>query len=115
MNNKLGEFIKNNIKKYLNKHKEKKKSDVIRELGISTQYLNDIENGKRVPSSNLMKKMINVLNLDEKARIELFDLASESHKERKIPADIEEFILNSKEAKKKIRNLIEMEKKHESN
>lgn len=106
MSNKLGGFVKNNIEKYLDIHKEKKKSDIIREFGISTQYLNDIENGKRTPSARLMKKMISILNLDEKAKIELFDLASESHKEKKIPADIEEFILNNKDAKKKIRDLI---------
>ena len=110
MNNNLGEFIKNKMEKYLEKHKEKKKADLIREFGITTQYLNDIENSKRVPSSNLMKKMIDILELDEKSRIKLFDLASESHNKKKVPADIEEFILNNSEAKKKIRKLItEME------
>ena len=107
MNNNLGGFIKIKIDNYLEKHNKKKKADI-----ITTQYLNDIENSKRVPSSKLMKKMIDILELDEKSRIELFDLASESHNKKKVPADIEEFILNNSEAKKKIRKLItEMEGK----
>lgn len=110
MNN-LGTFIKDKITKYCKENKLKK-ADLIRKFGITTQYLNDIENGKRVPSADLMKKMIKVLNFDEENKIVLFDLASESHKEKKIPADIEDFILNNKEAKKKIRKLIgEMEEK----
>ena len=37
MNNNLGEFIKNKIEKYLEKHKEKKKADLIRDFAITTQ------------------------------------------------------------------------------
>mgnify|MGYP000416325524 CR=1 FL=1 len=107
MNTNLGDFIKNKIDKYLEKHNEKIKADLIREFGITTQYLNDIENNKRVPSSKLMKKMIEVLKLDNNSKIKLYDLASESHKIRKIPADIEEYILCNKDAKEKIRKLIQ--------
>lgn len=106
MENKLGEFIRKKIKIYLDNNKGKKKSDLIKELNITTQYLNDIENNKRVPSANLMKKMIDVLGINNNEKIELYDLASESHKDKKIPADIEEYILNNKEAKNKIRKLI---------
>ena len=65
-----------------------------------------MENGKRVPSSNLMKSMITVLELSEQEQIELYDLASESHKIKKVPADIEEFIIENKNAKEEIRKLM---------
>lgn len=106
MESKLGEFIRNKIKVYLENNKGKKKSDLIKELNITTQYLNDIENNKRVPSASLMKKMISILGINNKEKIELYDLASASHKDKKIPADIEEYILNNKDAKTKIRKLI---------
>lgn len=111
MNNRLGDFVKNKVNIVIEKDK-KKKAEIIRELSITTQYLNDIENGKRIPSSNLMKKMVEVFKLDEKETIELYDLASECHKDKKVPADIEEFIVNNKNAKTKIRKLMsEMEDK----
>ena len=109
MNNKLGDFIKRKINNVIKKD-NKKKADIIRELSITTQYLNDIENGKRLPSSILMKKMVEVFNLNDKEKIELYDLASECHKDKKIPVDIEDFIVNNKNAKTKIRKLMnEME------
>ena len=109
MNNKLGDFIKRKINNVIKKD-NKKKADIIRELSITTQYLNDIENGKRIPSSILMKKMVEVFNLNDKEKIELYDLASECHKDKKIPVDIEDFIVNNKNAKTKIRKLMnEME------
>lgn len=111
MDNRLGEFIKNKINIVI-ENNNKKKSEIIRELSITTQYLNDIENGKRIPSAKLMKRMIKVLGFDGKETIELYDLASECHKDKKVPADIEEFILNNKNAKDKIRALMnEMEVK----
>lgn len=111
MDNRFGDFIKKKINVVIEKD-NKKKSEIIRELSITTQYLNDIENGKRIPSSKLMKKMIEVLKLDEKDTIQLYDLASECHKDKKIPADIEEFIISNKAAKKSIRKLMsEMEEK----
>ena len=109
MNNKLVDFIKRKINNVIKKD-NKKKADIIRELSITTQYLNDIENGKRIPSSILMKKMVEVFNLNDKEKIELYDLASECHKDKKIPVDIEDFIVNNKNEKTKIRTLMnEME------
>lgn len=106
MENKLGDFIREKIKLHLDKNKGKKKADLIKELNITTQYLNDIENNKRVPSASLMKKMIDVLDINNNEKIELYDLASVCHKDKKIPVDIEEYILNNKDAKNKIRKLI---------
>lgn len=105
MKNELGNYLKEKIKKYASDNNIKK-SEIIRKLEITTQYLNDIENGKRVPSATLMKKMIEILEFNEMEKIKLYDLASISHKSKKIPADIEEFILNNKAATKKIRKLI---------
>ena len=102
---KLGDFIRKKIDRKV-KSTNQKKSDIIKSLGITNQYLHDMENGKRVPSSNLMKSMITVLELNEQEQIELYDLASESHKIRKVPADIEEFIIENKNAKEEIRKLM---------
>ncbi len=105
MSDKLEEFIKKKIDRKLYVS-HKKRADLIRELGITSQYLYDLENGKRVPSANLMKKMIMVLDLSKQEQIELYDLASESHKSKKIPADIEEYIITNNKAKDEIRKLI---------
>lgn len=111
MYEKLGNFIKKKVDRKVSKSK-KKKADIISELNIKTQYLHDLENGKRTPSPELMKKMISILNLDKNEQIELYDLVCDCHKNKKIPADIEEFIIGNKEAKEKIRKMI-YEKKSE--
>ena len=111
MDNRFGDFIKKKVSVAIDKD-NKRKAEIIRELSITTQYLNDIENGKRIPSSKLMKKMIEVFKLDQNETIQLYDLASECHKDKKVPADIEDFIVNNKSAKSKIRKLMsEMEDK----
>ncbi|MCI8545451.1 MAG: hypothetical protein HFH09_04405 [Bacilli bacterium] len=111
MNGKLGEFIKKKVDRKVDAS-DKKRADIIRDFGITPQYLHDLENGKRVPSANLMKTMIMVLGLSDKEQIELYDLASESHKSKKIPADIEAYIIENDNVKRKIRKMISsMEKK----
>lgn len=105
MNDKLGRFIKKKVDRKV-ETSNKKRADIIREFGITTQYLYDMENGKRVPSSSLMKTMITILELSDQEQIELYDLASESHKSKKIPADIEEYIITNDDAKDEIRKLI---------
>lgn len=105
MIDKLGEFIKKKVDRKINTSK-KNKTQITKEFGITSQYLHDIENGKRVPSASLMKTMIDVLGLSEKEQIELYDLASESHKTKRIPADIEEYIIENDGAKNEIRKLI---------
>jgi len=112
MNEKLAEFIKKKIDKKVNKP-VKTKADIISDLGITTQYLHDLENGKRTPSPDLMKKMITTLNLNEKEQIQLYDLVCDCHKSKKIPADIEEYILENEDAKEKIRKLIAESKQKE--
>lgn len=105
MNAKLAEFIKKKVDRKISKS-TKTKANVISDLGITTQYLHDLENGKRTPSPDLMKKMIAVLNLNEKEQIQLYDLVCDCHKSKKIPADIEEYIISNEDAKEKIRKII---------
>lgn len=112
MNDKLAVFIKKKVDMKVNKTK-RTKTDIINDLGITNQYLHDLENGKRTPSPNLMKKMIVILNLNEKEQIQLYDLVCDCHKSKKIPADIEEYILENDEAKEKIRKLIAESKQRE--
>ena len=105
MTNKLGKFIKDKVDRTVS-NTDKRKANIINALNIKTQYLYDLENGKRTPSPDLMKKMIEILNLDEKEQIELYDLVCDCHKNKKIPADIEEYIIENEEAKDKIRKII---------
>lgn len=112
MTNKLGKFIKNKVDRTV-KTSNKRKANIINDLNIKTQYLYDLENGKRTPSPDLMKKMIEVFDLNEEEQIELYDLVSESHKTKKIPADIEEYIIENENAKNEIRKLISKNKSKE--
>lgn len=105
MYEKLGNFIKKKVDRKVNKS-NKKKADIVKDLDIKTQYLHDLENGKRTPSPELMKKMIAILELNKSEQIELYDLVCDCHKNKKIPADIEEYIVMNDEAKEKIREII---------
>lgn len=109
MNEELAKFIKKKVDRKVSISK-KKKTEIVKEFGITPQYLHDMENGKRIPSASLMKIMIGVLDLSEKEQIELYDLASGSHKTKRIPADIEEYIIENDDAKKEIRKLISKNK-----
>lgn len=110
MIDKLGEFIKKKIDRKITISK-KNKTQIIKEFGITPQYLYDMENGKRVPSASLIKTMIEKLGLSEQEQIELYDLASKSYKEQKVPIDIAEFIINNEKIKNDIRKAIKNEKK----
>lgn len=102
---KLGKFIKKKVDRKVNSTKTTRE-DIINNLNIKRQYLHDLENGKRTPSPDLMKKMISLLNLNDKEKIEFYDLVSESHKNKRIPADIEEYIIENANAKDEIRKII---------
>ncbi len=95
--------------KYLYDLRKKTKitiKDLMSKLGISHQYINDLENEKRTPSNSLLEKIADVYNLNHQERIKLFDLATESSKTKKIPVDIENYIKNNKNAKDEIRKII---------
>lgn len=110
---KLGKLIKKKIKNYLDSDKKLNKSKLLEELKIKRQYLNDLENGRRVQSNLLMKRMIIVLKLNKKEEIELYELASHCKSKNKIPADIEEYILKNSNAKDEIRELMSRNKSKE--
>ena len=99
--NTLGEYLYD-----LRKKSNRTIKDITDNLNITPQYLNDIENNKRVPSSSLIKKIIIEYRIDKNKTSILYDLASSSYKEEKVPADIAEFIIKNKNAKKEIRKLM---------
>lgn len=101
MNDSLGKFLYD-----LRKKTNITIKDLMSKLGISHQYINDLENGKRTPSDSLLEKIADVYNLKHQERIKLFDLATESSKTKKIPVDIANYIKDNKKAKEAIRELI---------
>lgn len=106
MNDNLGNYL------YDLRKKSGKTIKVLKEeLGISHQYLNDMENNKRVPSDKLLEVIAKIYNLDSKDKIKLFDLATESSKTKKVPVDIANYIIENCDAKIKIRKMMYEEDK----
>jgi len=52
--------------KLIRTEKDIKQYDLARELGITSQYLSAIENGKRSPSFKLLEKIATTFNVDVK-------------------------------------------------
>lgn len=105
MNNEFGEYISKIIQKYLSKN-DCTKTKLAEELNIKYQHIYEMENGRRTPSLKLMNRMVNTFELSDTEKIKLFDLVTYVHKDKKIPADIEQFIIENKEATKLIRDLM---------
>ena len=106
--------MKSNLGEYLYDLRKKsgKTIKVLKEeLKISPQYLNDIENNKRIPSDKLLRKFAETYKLGGDEKTILFDLATENSKTKKIPVDIANYILENEDAKSKIRKMIYEEKK----
>lgn len=103
MENNLGEYIKS-----LRKNDAKKRSilKTIEELKISKQYLMDIEKNKRIPSGDLLQRIINMYGLLPDKQIFLYDLAANSYKQKKLPFDIVNYIIDNDEEKKLLREKI---------
>ena len=69
--------------------------DVSEMLGISLTLLSDIENNRRKPfDSEKIEIFVKELNLSEKEKTVLYDLAGKAKKE--IPHDIEEIMMDGK-------------------
>lgn len=86
MDMKFGEYL-------ANKRKEREMSlrMLAKELDVSPTYLSDVENNRRnALSYENLKKIIEILNLDEEEQKILYDLAGETKDE--IPADVESFV-----------------------
>ncbi len=78
-------------------------------LNITPQYMHDIENNNRIPSEKILKKIEKILYLNESDKEKLYDLAAASYKTNKVPADIANYIINSSDAKSKIRKMMKEE------
>ena len=72
MNENLGEFLYNLRQESGKTIKELKES-----LGISHQYINDLENNKRVPSNKLLEAIAQTYNLNSERKIKLYDITYE--------------------------------------
>ena len=97
--------------------KNKLQIDVSRQMAekleITAQYMHDIENNNRVPSEKILKRMENVFNLDKEEKEKMYDLASTAYKEKKVPADIANYIISNSEARSKIRKMMNEDKNEE--
>lgn len=64
-------------------------------LSLSPAYVSQVENGKRpAPSLETQRRMAALLNLNEEEEIVFYDLAAQTKKKSKIPADIAIYIEN---------------------
>jgi len=87
----LGNLIKNERKK-----KFDKASNFAKELGVSSAHVSDIEKGNRLPSKHLMKKIINIIQSEEVTEETFYDyLAKESNEDKKIPIDVQEYMIEN--------------------
>ncbi len=103
MNNKLGNYIADLRNKKLNNISSRKAAKM---LDITPQYMCDIENGSRIPSAQLLGKIVEVFKLKNEEGNKLYDYAAASSKNNKVPADIANFIINNDEAKTTIRQMM---------
>ena len=85
------------------KHKHSLQSKELAEiLGISIGYLSQLEHGKRVcPDQELLKKMIEVFNLNEEECCMIFDLYEKAS--GKLSPDIVEYVQSKEIVKKALR------------
>ena len=96
-NNKFGQFIsEQRIKKHL------QSQELAKRLGISLGYLSQLEHGKRLcPDLELLRKMIEVFDLNTEETNALYDLYAEASGQ--ISPDIAEYIQSSNTVKKALR------------
>ena len=64
------------------------------ELEIAPAYLSDIEKGRRNPSDEKLKAIIDVLRLNEKETFHFLDLAAKA-KENTVSADLPDYIMGT--------------------
>lgn len=89
MGKRFGELVK----KYRGKKTLKELGD---EVGITSAYLSDIENGNRFPSKDKLDKLIKVFNLKNEEKDKFYDLvAKESPNKYKVSGDIAEYIMKN--------------------
>ena len=80
-----------------------------KQVGLSHIYLYNIENGKKAPpSDDVIKRLANALNLDEKSRLLFFDIAAKCKFDADgsnyyIPVDISQYLNKNEDARNVIR------------
>ncbi|MCR4568598.1 MAG: helix-turn-helix domain-containing protein [Pseudobutyrivibrio sp.] len=73
------------------------------ELEIAPAYMSDIEKGHRYPpDKDKLEKMAEILNLNEKEKNDMFDLAA-GEKENSVSPDLPEYIMGTKKARVALR------------
>ncbi|SEB01748.1 Helix-turn-helix domain-containing protein [Pseudobutyrivibrio sp. ACV-2] len=92
--------------KYVEK-KRKAKNMTLRglaaELEIAPAYMSDIEKGHRYPpDKNKLEKMAEILELNEKEKNDMYDLAA-GEKENAVSPDLPEYIMGTKKARVALR------------
>ncbi len=93
----FGQFISEQKRKHSLQSKE-----LAEMLGISMGYLSQLEHGKRVcPDQELLKKMIEVFNLNEEERCIIFDLYEKAS--GNLSPDIVEYVHSKEVVKRALR------------
>jgi len=93
----LGQFISEQKRK-----RSLKSNELAEMLGISMGYLSQLEHGKRVcPDLELLKKMIEVFNLNEEERCIIFDLYEKAS--GNLSPDIVEYVQSKEIVKRALR------------
>ena len=108
----LGKYIIDLRKKKLNIDVSRQMAE---KLGITPQYMHDIENDNRIPSEKVLKKIEEVFSLDEEEKEKIYDMAAAAYKNNKVPMDIANYIINNSEAKSKIRKMMKQEERRNNN
>ncbi len=93
----FGQFISEQKRK-----RSLKSNELAEMLGISMGYLSQLEHGKRVcPDQELLKKMIEVFNLNEEERCIIFDLYEKAS--GNLSPDIVEYVQSKEIVKRALR------------
>ena len=89
------------------KRKQKKISSrqLAIKIDVSAPYMCDIEKDKRIPTFEVLKKISDILQLNDDDKYEMLDLAAKNSNNR-VPYDIIEYIMQNDSLRKCIREKI---------
>ncbi len=86
-----------------------------KQVELSHIYLYNIESGRKAPpSDDVIKRLANALNLDEKSRLLIFDIAAKCKSDADdsnyyIPVDISQYLNENEDARNVIRKVNQKE------
>ena len=80
------------------------------ELDFTTTYLFDLEKGNRLPTKNVVDRIINNLDLDEELERIVYD--SSANACNTVPYDVQEYLMGNKDAIKRVREEMKNSKKN---